>query len=234
MKTFKRQAPRAPSKFAQFIRFAMLGVCLGCGVMILKLATFSQLSMHLAFGLKMNHWLAAIVIQLCEWSDVLFLAPAAAYVAGRIFMSNKWKFVVSLFVGIQLFPIAIIFADGAGISSVELGLRIATVVFGIALSLLTFGRGVRAALAQEQLPAGASPTAPQPLPQPLSQIDFTAVSQDLQKDRQSAASPSPAAAAQDLPEGQQGAAVPPASPAAAPSAEAAANGDGGSSTQQAS
>lgn len=156
----------------------MLGVCLGCGVMILKLATFSQIAMHLAFQLQVKHWLITALVQLFEWSDSLFLAPLTAYVAGRIFMSNKWKFVVSMFVGIQIFPVAIIFADGAGISLVELGFRIAIVVFGMTLSLFTFGRGVRAALAQEQLPPGASPTAPQPLPQPLSQIDFTAISKE--------------------------------------------------------
>lgn len=176
MKTFNRKTPKAPSRFAQFIRFTMLGICVGCGVMILKLATFSQIAMYLAFQLQVNHWLTSILVQLFEWSDALLLAPLTAYVAGRIFLSNKWKFVVSMFVGIQIFPIAIIFADGAGISLIELGFRIAIVVFGMALSIFTFGCGVRAAMAQEQLPPGASPKAPQPLPQPLSQIDFTAVS----------------------------------------------------------
>ena len=182
MKTLNRKTTKPPSRFAQFIRFSMLGVCLGCGVMILKLATFSQLSMYLAFQLQLTHWAAAILVHLLEWSDSLFLAPVLAYFAGRVFMSNKWKFVVSMFVGIQIFPFAIIFADGAGISPIELGFRLAIIAFGIALSILTFGRGTRAALAQESLPPGESPTAPQPLPQPLSQIDFEAVSKALKEE----------------------------------------------------
>ena len=197
MKTLNRKTTKPPSRFAQFIRFSMLGVCLGCGVMILKLATFSQISMYLAFQLQLTHWTAAILVHLLEWSDSLLLAPVLAYFAGRVFMSNKWKFVVSMFVGIQIFPFAIIFADGAGISLIELGFRLAIIALGMALSILTFGRGTRAALAQESLPPGESPTAPQPLPQPLSQIDFEAVSKALKEEEAMAGTDASATAGSD-------------------------------------
>ena len=193
MKTFKRKSPKAPSKFAQFIRFCMLGMCIGVGLMILKVATFSQLSTALFTNFEQVGWLTAALIQLCDWSDKIVLAPAAAYFAGRIFMSNKWKFVFAMFVGIELFPVAIVFADGAGISTLQVGFALASIVFGLALSLFTFGRGVRAACAEEQLPPGASPVAPQPLPQPLSQIDFNAVSKELQSQVQAQAPSSEAA-----------------------------------------
>ncbi|MDR0965120.1 MAG: hypothetical protein LBM75_01195 [Myxococcales bacterium] len=190
MKTFKRKSPKAPSKFAQFIRFTMLGACVGFGVMLLKLATFSQLLQYM--GGVLSGPLAFVLGQLIEWTDVLLLAPITAYVAGRIFMSNKWKFVFAMFMGIQFLPLSLIYIldDGQGLDLVNVGFRIASIVLGMAISIITFGRGARVALAQEQLPADLSPSAPQPLPQPLSQIDFEAISKQL-KETETAAAPEP-------------------------------------------
>lgn len=243
MTPFQRKPARPPSKISQFIRFLMLGLCVGVGLAIISVSIAGPVMMRFTMdGNRTPNLAVTILLQLLSWADVLLLAPAAAYVAGRIFLSHKWKFVFSMFVGLKFFSFGLVLIDVVGVSLMDILLDGTALILGFALSIIMFGRGVKAGSANQNQTEGAPAAAATPavsasrvkeipVPQTLSKIDFTAVASRLNQEAaegssaDSSDSANPPAAAEDGSGSQD--AAPSAGESSSPSSD---NPSGGASS----
>ena len=193
MTPFQRKPAKPPSKISQFVRFLMLGLCVGVGLAIISVSIVGPIMMRQAMNEGGTPNLAVtILFQLLSWADILLLAPIAAYVAGRIFLGHKWKFVFSMFVGLKFFSVSLVLIDVVGVSMLDILLDGTALILGFALSIITFGRGVKAgsvapqkpgeAAAAQGTPAAGAGSKEIPVPQTLSQIDFSAIASKLNQE----------------------------------------------------
>lgn len=179
MKPFQPKAKK-PSKLSQFTRICMLGLSAGVAVMILQIWIFSQsLSIIQGGEIPQPGKGNLILFQVVDWMDELLLAPATAYLAGRIFQGHRWKFIASMFIGIEIFPVAVALSDGLGVSYINMGFAITIAILGAAISLLTFKRGMKAGAAASQSPETMEKKDSVEVPMPLSKIDYAAIAKDL-------------------------------------------------------
>lgn len=210
MTPFQRKPAKPQSKISQFVRFLMLGLCTGVGLAILSVSVVSPIMMRYSMnGIQAPNLAVTILFQLLGWADVLLLAPAAAYLAGRIFLSHKWKFVFSMFVGLKFFSFGLILIDVVPLTQLDILLDGTALILGFSLSIITFGRGVKAGNASSEKKAD-SPAAAAPegaakgkeilVPQTLSQIDFSAVAAKLNQEAEANGEKSSAPAGSAAPE----------------------------------